>query len=48
MKVDWVVAGGKPGELGHCTRCGDGLSMEMPQRVKVVTTAMNAFVRAHR
>lgn len=48
MNVNWIVAGGKAGELGHCTRCGDGLVMGMPQRVEVVTAAMNAFVRVHK
>lgn len=48
MNVNWVVAGGKVREIGHCTRCGDGLEMGMPQRIEVVTAAMNAFVRAHR
>lgn len=43
----WVVAGGAPGEIGHCTRCGQGLRMEMPQDLRVVTAAMRAFVKAH-
>jgi hypothetical protein len=44
---DWVVVGGKTGEIGHCTRCGDGLEMGLPQRVEVVMAAMNAFTKAH-
>jgi len=47
MQITWVVAGGKVGELGHCTRCGDGLVMEIPQRLEVVTAALKAFVKAH-
>ena len=45
--IDWVVAGGKIGELGWCTRCGEGLSIEMPQKVEVVVAASRAFVKAH-
>lgn len=46
-KGDWVVVGGKPGELGYCTRCGEGLSINLPQRLEVITAAMTAFAKAH-
>lgn len=45
--MPWVVAGGKVGELGHCERCGEGLSLGGPQRLEVATAAMKAFVQAH-
>lgn len=44
----WVVAGGKIGELGHCTRCGEGLNIGLPQPLPIVTAAMNAFVGIHK
>lgn len=47
-KADWVVAGGAPGELGYCTRCGDGLTINLPQRFEIVTACMNAFVEIHK
>jgi hypothetical protein len=43
----WVQIGGKIGELAHCERCGDGLCMDLPQAVEVVTAAMLAFYRVH-
>lgn len=46
-KGDWVVMGGKPGELAYCTRCGQGLSLNMPQLIAVVVAASKAFVKAH-
>lgn len=46
-KTPWVVAGGKIGELGHCTRCGEGLQIGGSQRIEIVTAAMNAFVKIH-
>jgi hypothetical protein len=45
--ADWVITGGAPGELGYCTRCGEGLTINLPQRFEVVTGAMLGFVRAH-
>jgi hypothetical protein len=45
--TDWIFAGGKPGEIGHCKRCGDGLRMEMPQHIPVVVAAMRAFIKVH-
>jgi hypothetical protein len=47
MKAEWVVAGGKIGEIGHCTRCGTGLSLGGPQPLPIATAAMNAFVKMH-
>lgn len=46
--TDWVVAGGKPGEVGWCTRCGTGLTIGLPQPVPVLTAAMKAFVGIHK
>jgi hypothetical protein len=46
-KADWVVSGGKAGEIGHCTRCGDGLDLGGPQLLDVAVAAMKAFVKAH-
>jgi len=46
-KVDWVLPGGKPGEMGYCTRCGQGLSVNLPQPVPIALACMNAFVEMH-
>lgn len=46
-KCDWVVMGGKPGELGHCERCGRGLLLGLPVNLSVAVAAMRAFVKAH-
>ncbi len=45
--VDWVVAGGRAGEIGHCTRCGEGLSIDLPQRVELALALMKAFTKVH-
>lgn len=45
--VPWVVAGGKPGELGHCERCGIGLELNLPQPLPIVTAVMKAFIVIH-
>ena len=45
---DWVVMSGKLGEIAHCTRCGEGLSLNLPQRVEVLLAALTAFGRLHR
>jgi hypothetical protein len=47
-KGDWVVAGGKPGEIAHCTHCGDGLSVKMPIRVDLWVEITKAFVKIHK
>lgn len=44
----WVVAGGKPGEIGHCSRCGIGLEINLPQPLPIITAAMKAFVGIHK
>ncbi len=44
---DWVHVGGAPGEIGHCTRCGEGLSVNLPQRMEVIIAVMAAFAKAH-
>lgn len=46
-KTDWVVLGGKPGEIGYCSRCGEGLSISLPQRFEIVTACMREFVKIH-
>ena len=46
-KGDWVVIGGKPGEIGYCTRCGQGLNINLPQPVDLMVEIMNAFVKIH-
>lgn len=45
---DWIVVGGAPGEVGHCTRCGEGLRLELPVRLEVFTGASGGFVEAHK
>lgn len=45
--VDWVVMGGKPGELGFCKRCGEGLTIGLPAAFEVIIAASNAFVKVH-
>jgi hypothetical protein len=47
-KGDWVIVGGKPGEVAYCTRCGEGLTLNMPQRIEVFVAASNAFVNCHK
>jgi hypothetical protein len=47
VHAPWVVFGGKDGELGHCTRCGDGLILSMPQPIPIVVAASKAFVKIH-
>lgn len=47
MKAEWVVAGGKIGEIGHCTRCGRGLSLGGSQPIPIFAAAMKAFVTMH-
>ena len=46
-KGDWVVIGGKPGEIGYCTRCGQGLNINLPQPLDLLTEIMKAFVKIH-
>jgi hypothetical protein len=46
-KGDWVVCGGKNGEVGHCTRCGRGLVLTMPMELYLVTACMKAFTEQH-
>jgi hypothetical protein len=46
-EIEWVVAGGKVGELAHCTRCGQGLAINLPQLMTVMVAAMRAFAEAH-
>jgi len=46
-KADWVLPGGKPGELGYCTRCGQGLTINPPQPIPIALACMEAFVKMH-
>lgn len=46
-KGDWVVMGGKPGEVAYCTRCGEGLTLSLPQHMDVFIAASNAFIKVH-
>lgn len=39
--------GGAPGELGHCTHCGQGLSINLPQSLSVISAACLAFAKDH-
>lgn len=43
----WVVIGGKPGEVGHCTRCGQGLTVSLPQPLYIMAACMKAFAEHH-
>ena len=43
----WVVAGGAPGEAGHCQHCGQGLGITFPQSLNVMVAAMKAFTKDH-
>lgn len=45
--VTWVVAGGAPGEIGHCLHCGDGLKISLPQSFPVIAAAAKAFAKEH-
>ena len=47
IRAPWVVAFGAIGELAHCTRCGEGLSLKMPVRIEVMCGASDGFLRAH-
>ena len=46
-KGDWVVMGGKPGEVAYCTRCGEGLTLVLPLHMEVFLAASHAFVKVH-
>ena len=46
-KTDWVVIGGKPGEVGYCTRCGRGLEINLPQPMDLMVEIIKAFVKIH-
>jgi hypothetical protein len=47
IKAPWVVAGGKPGELGYCKRCGEGLNLGDPQPLPIAIAAVKAFTKIH-
>lgn len=46
-KSDWVVVGGKPGEVAWCTRCGQGLNINLPQPLALMAEILKAFVKIH-
>jgi hypothetical protein len=46
-KFDWVVMGGKHGEVGYCTRCGEGLQLVMPISLDLFCALTDAFVKLH-
>jgi hypothetical protein len=46
-KGSWVLPGGAPGEVGYCERCGEGLSINLPQPLYIITAAMKAFAEHH-
>src|SRR5437879_1332313 len=46
-KGDWVVVGGRPGEIGYCTRCGSGLNINLPQPLEIMAACMKAFANMH-
>lgn len=46
-EVDWVVMGGKPGEIGYCSRCGQGLTVNLPQPIPIFVACPEAFAKMH-
>lgn len=46
-KAAWVCIGGKPGEIGYCSRCGQGLEINLPQRLDLMGEIMKSFVKIH-
>ena len=46
-QAPWVVAGGAPGEAGHCQHCGQGLGITLPQSINVMVAAIKAFTKDH-
>lgn len=44
---DWIMMGGRRGEVAHCQRCGVGLEMRMPQTVNVMLGAIKGFTKDH-
>lgn len=47
IETPWVVSGGKIGELGYCTRCGEGLPNPPNQRLEIVVAMMEKFAELH-
>lgn len=45
--ADWVVIGGKRGELCHCTRCGQGLQVKSPLPIEHAVWLTKGFVAKH-
>lgn len=45
--VSWVVTGGKIGETGYCTRCGEGFILPSPISIPDLTKGISAFVAKH-
>lgn len=48
MNADWIVIGGKAGELAHCTRCGVGLPTTFPLAINDMTKMLKDFEKGHR
>ena len=44
---EWVVPGGKAGELGWCMRCGVGLAFLGPMSLYLAASYMKAFAHHH-
>lgn len=45
--IPWVVVGGKQDEGAHCTRCGEGMVMGLPQPLYMALAMMKAFTQHH-
>lgn len=43
----WIVLGGRVGELAHCKRCGQGLSLGSSQSIAVTCGALEGFQKDH-
>jgi hypothetical protein len=46
-ETPWVIVGGNSSEMAHCTRCGAGLSLSLPQSLSVVAATAKAFNKEH-
>jgi hypothetical protein len=50
-RTPWIVVktdgSERPGEFGHCERCGIGLKMDLPMPAYLAAAMMKAFVKEH-
>jgi hypothetical protein len=46
-RAAWVVTGGEGDDVGHCERCGVGLSIQLPMPLYLVAAMMESFVKLH-